>query len=175
MATQSSILGWRNPGTEEPGGVPQSRTWLTCLSSSSAMRSICDKFSEFPFIQECLNSPFIPKRYFHQVKVKVLVTQSCPTLFDTRLLYPWNSPGKNTGMGCHFLLQGIFPTSGWNPALPHCRQTLYWLSHQGSPSWSAVNSMDIEITVIEVHLYILSILRVSVRKYLLCRSHQNSL
>ena len=98
------------------------------------MRSICDKFSEFPFIQECLNFPFIPKRYFHQVKVKVLVTQSCPTLFDTRLLYPWNSPGKNTGMGCHFLLQGIFPTSGWNPALPHCRQTLYQLSRQGSPS-----------------------------------------
>ena len=36
-------------------------------------------------------------------------------------------------MGCHFLLQGIFPTQGWNPGLPHCRQTLCHLSHQGSP------------------------------------------
>ena len=36
-------------------------------------------------------------------------------------------------MGCHFLLQGIFPIHGSNPGLPHCRQILYWLSHQGSP------------------------------------------
>ena len=36
-------------------------------------------------------------------------------------------------MGCHFLLQGIFPTQESNPGLPHCRQTLYPLSHQGSP------------------------------------------
>ena len=35
-------------------------------------------------------------------------------------------------MDCHFLLQGIFPTQGSNPGLPHCRQTLYRLSHQGS-------------------------------------------
>ena len=40
-------------------------------------------------------------------------------------------PGKSTGVGC--LLQGIFPTQGSNPGLPHCRQTLYPLSHQGSP------------------------------------------
>jgi len=36
-------------------------------------------------------------------------------------------------MGCHFLLQGMFPTQGSNPGLSHCRQTLYHLSHQGSP------------------------------------------
>ena len=42
----------------------------------------------------------------------------------TRLLCPWDSPGKNTWVGCHFLLQGIFPTQGPNPGLPHCRQTL---------------------------------------------------
>ena len=53
-------------------------------------------------------------------------------LQPTRLLYPWDSPGKNTGVGCHFLLQQIFPTQGSNPGLPHCRQTLYHLSHQGS-------------------------------------------
>ena len=42
----------------------------------------------------------------------------------TRLLHPWDFPGKNTGMDCHFLLQEIFPTQGWNPGLPHCRQIL---------------------------------------------------
>ena len=45
-------------------------------------------------------------------------------LQPTRLLHPWDSPGKNTGVGCHFLLQGIFPTQGSNPGLPHWRQTL---------------------------------------------------
>ena len=53
----------------------------------------------------------------------------------TRLRCPWDFPGKNTGVGCHFLLQGIFPTQGSNLGLLHCRQTLYCLSHQGSPSW----------------------------------------
>ena len=48
-----------------------------------------------------------------------------------RLLCPWDSPGKDTGVGCHALLQGIFPTQGSNPGLPHCRQILYHLSHQG--------------------------------------------
>ena len=48
-------------------------------------------------------------------------------------LCPWDSPGKNTGVGCHALLQGIFSTQGSNPSLPHCRQILYHLSHQGSP------------------------------------------
>ena len=44
-----------------------------------------------------------------------------------------DSPGKNTGVGCHALLQGIFPNQGSNPGLPHYRQILYHLSHQGSP------------------------------------------
>ena len=46
-------------------------------------------------------------------------------------LCPWDSPGKNTGVGCHFLLQGLFLTQGWNPGLLHCRHTLYHLSHKG--------------------------------------------
>ena len=56
-------------------------------------------------------------------------------LWPTRLFCAWDSPGKNTAMGCHFLLQRIFPTQGSNPSLPHCRQTLYRLSHQGSPDY----------------------------------------
>ena len=67
------------------------------------------------------------------------VAQSCPTLCDPMdCSLPGSSvrgnfPGKSTGVGCNFLLQGVFPTQGLNPALPHCRQTLYQLSHQGSP------------------------------------------
>ena len=49
-------------------------------------------------------------------------------LQPTRLLCPWNSPGKNTGVGCHFLLHGIFLTQGSNQGLLHCRQILYRLS-----------------------------------------------
>ena len=65
------------------------------------------------------------------------VAQSCPTLCDPMdCSLPSFSvhgifPGKNTGMGCHFLLQEIFPTQGLNPSLLHCRQALYCLSHQG--------------------------------------------
>ena len=54
-------------------------------------------------------------------------------LQPTRLLCLWNSPVKNTGVSCHFLLQGIFPTQGLNWGLPLYRQTPYQLSHQGSP------------------------------------------
>ena len=65
------------------------------------------------------------------------VAQLCPTLCDPidciRLLHPWDFPGKSAGVDCHFLLQGIFPTQESNPGLPHCRQMLYRLSHQGSP------------------------------------------
>ena len=53
-------------------------------------------------------------------------------LSPTRLLHPWNSPGRNTGGGCHFLLWEIFPTQGLNPDLLYCKQILYHLSHQGS-------------------------------------------
>ena len=49
------------------------------------------------------------------------------------LYSPWNSPGQNTGVGSLSFLQGIFPTQGSNPAVPHCRWILYQLSHKGSP------------------------------------------
>ena len=52
-------------------------------------------------------------------------------LRHARLLCLWRSPGQNTGVDCHFLLQGILPTQGSNLGLPHCRQALYCLSHLG--------------------------------------------
>ena len=54
------------------------------------------------------------------------------TVACTRLLHPWDFLGKSTGVGCHLLLQGIFPTQRLNPGLLHCRQTPRHLSHQGS-------------------------------------------
>ena len=71
--------------------------------------------------------------------VLCLVAQSWPALWDPiecRLpgsSVHGNSLGKNTGVGCHALLRGIYPTQGLNPGLLHCRQILYTLSHQGSP------------------------------------------
>ena len=53
---------------------------------------------------------------------------------STRTLWPWDFPDKDTGAGCHFLLQGIFSTQELNPRLPHCRHILHCLSHQGSPT-----------------------------------------
>ena len=65
---------------------------------------------------------------------------SCVQLFCDPVTYSLpgstvhgDSAGKNTGVGCHALLQGIFPTQGSNPGLLHCRQTVYHLNHQGSP------------------------------------------
>ena len=57
-------------------------------------------------------------------------------LQPSRLLGPWDSPGKNTGVGRHALLQGIFPTQALNVGLPQCRQILYGLSRQGNPPGS---------------------------------------
>ena len=51
-------------------------------------------------------------------------------LYPVRLLCPWNSPGKKTGVGCYSLLPRILPNQGSNPSLLHCRQILYHLTHQ---------------------------------------------
>ena len=77
-----------------------------------------------------------------------LVTQSCLTLCDPMdfslpcsSIYRY-SPGKNTGVGCHTFLQGILPTQGSNSGLPHYRQILYCLSHEGSPGWGHGNPLQ---------------------------------
>ena len=64
-------------------------------------------------------------------------SESCPVVSDSLwphgLYSPWHSLGLNTGVGSLSLLQGIFPTQGSNPGLPHCRWILYQMSHRGSP------------------------------------------
>ena len=78
-----------------------------------------------------------------------LATQSCPTLCDPiDCSLPGSSvhgifPGKNTGVGCHYLLQEIFPNQGSNPGLLHCRRILYQLSHglASNPSSPPIRSI----------------------------------
>ena len=76
--------------------------------------------------------------------VNYIITQAHESVRESRavmseflrphgLYSPWNSLGQNIGVSSLSLLQGIFPTQGSKPGLPHCRQILYWLSHQGSP------------------------------------------
>ena len=78
-----------------------------------------------------------------------LVTQSRPTLCNLMDCSPpgssvhRSSPGKNTAVSCHALLQGIFLTQGLNPGLPHCRRILYRLSHTGSP----INEIEAKKTI----------------------------
>ena len=94
-----------------------------------------------------LTSPALASRFFTtsaiwEAQVYIASISVCwsQSLSHVRLFgTPWksslsgsfihgNSPGKNTGVGCHALLQGIFLTQGSNPGLPHCRQILYCLS-----------------------------------------------
>ena len=88
--------------------------------------------------------------------ISILVFLSDIWLFcnpmNSRLLYPWDFSGKNTGVGCHSLLQGIFLIQGSNLGLMHCRQILYCLSCQGNLcmynwivllyTWNWLNSVD---------------------------------
>ena len=126
MATHSSALAWRIPGMGEPGWLPsmglQSQTRLKRLSSSSS--------STFLFMDEqwyvvcTYHSLFIHWfELFLPLKVKVLVAQSFPTLCDHMDCSPpgssiHNSPGKNTGVGCHFLTPGDLPNPGTEPRSP---------------------------------------------------------
>ena len=92
-----------------------------------------------------------------------LVSQSWPTLCEPMDYSPpgssvhADSPGNNTGDSCHALLQGIFPTQGSNPGLPHCRQIICLLSHQGSPIIFSVNKplLLVRKTLLTVRLWAL--------------------
>ena len=94
-----------------------------------------------------------------RVVVAVLVAKSSPALlWPIRLLCPRNSPGKNTGVSCHFLLWGIFLTQGLNLCLLHCRQILYhWATRKSSPgllheskSQMAACTMNIKLGILIV-------------------------
>ena len=95
---------------------------------------------------EYKGSSLLEPGFWARFAVLCSVAQSCPTfvtpmgcsLPGSSVL--GDSPGKNTGVGCHALLWGLFPTQGLNPGLLHYRQILYHMSHQRSPrilEWAA--------------------------------------
>ena len=89
---------------------------------------------------------------FFQLKSKFLEVQDQVLnvhISHQDLYSPWNSLGQKTGMGSCSLLQGIFPTQGLNPGLPHCRQILYKLNYQGSPRLK----MQVNYTFLEFLAY----------------------
>ena len=85
-----------------------------------------------------LNNNLLKERVSHSVVSDSLQPHG---LQPARLLCPWNFPGKNTEVGCHSLLQGIFPSQGLDPDLLHCRQILCHPSHHRSH----INFIDISI------------------------------
>ena len=99
-------------------------SWL-CCSSSEVMHSFQPQG-----LCTC-GSSFLPARVSHCLvnSCCYLVTKSCPPVCDSMdcsppgFSAPWDSSGKNTGVDCHFLLQGIFPTQGSNLSLLHL---LHW-------------------------------------------------
>ena len=87
-------------------------------------RSIYEKTS--PESGQRGNLPQQNKAHKWQSERKVKVNSVVSDSLQPHGLYsPWNSPGQNTGVGSLALLQGSFPTQGWNPGLPHCRWILY--------------------------------------------------
>ena len=103
------------------------------------------------FSISCSHTPSVMEgtpEAFHLEMCCCLITKSCLTLLQPHgllgFLCPWDFPGKNTGVGCHFLFQGIFPTQGLHLGLLHL---LHWqvdsfpLSHLGN-SFRNCNLMD---------------------------------
>ena len=122
MATNSSILAWRVPGTEEPGALPSTGSpgaghdWSDLAAATACMWG-AQSLSFTACVLSC--SVVSNSMWPHGLK-------------PTRLLCPWNFPGKNTGVVCHFPLQGIFLTQGLNlcalswqtDSLPRCHNAL---------------------------------------------------
>ena len=94
------------------------------------------KFSSY--VHTCLGVCYLPWRLrahtLFPFRRKACESRSVmsDSLWTHGLYSPWNSPGQNTGVGSLSVLQGIFPTQGLNPGVPHCRWMLYQLSHRGS-------------------------------------------
>ena len=109
--------------------------WLTSSIWRSVLSLLAASLSQIIYL--------IPRSLF------VVVAKLCPTLlrphglWPVRLFCPWDFLGKNTGVSCHFLLQGIFPTQGSNLnllCLLHCRQILYHRATREAPKVTSVQS-----------------------------------
>ena len=117
MATHSSILTWRFPWTEDPGRLQsmdhKSRTLLKRLSITQ------HKAKRIYFFKASDTADAAVQLLSH---VRLFATSRTVACW---VLCPWDFPGENTGVGCHFLLQGIFLTQGLNLGLLHWQGILY--------------------------------------------------
>ena len=121
------------------GKVAMKETWI-----SELMISYCAGIS--PFHIDCRKDNLIDV-YVIYVSCSVVSDSLWPhRLYPARLLCPRDFPGKNTGMGCHSLLQKIFPTQGSNLRLLHCRQTFYHLNHKTKNKISILKYHQITLT-----------------------------
>ena len=122
--------------------VPREGTFVSCLAGGFFVTeppgNTCHTHVYCTYIHAYTH---ICKTYVY-VCVCMLSHFSCVQLFVTYalwlaiLLCPWNSPGKNTGVDCHALLQGIFPTQGLNLHLLNCRWSFYCWDTGEAPNWS---------------------------------------
>ena len=156
MATNSRILAWWISRTEETGrlqskGSQKVRHDWDTKSGSDPFTALLENLKQFLKIILVLSEPSLwmdPMQVRSEsVSPSVMSDSLRPHgRQPTRLFCPWHSPGKNTGVGCHSLLQGIFLTQGSNMGLLHCRQVIYQLSHQGSPGsawgWNVISNLS---------------------------------
>ena len=148
MAIHSSILAWRIPWTEEPSGVQSigsqrvGHDWRNRASTHiyTYIHTCIYTYYMYTHIYVYTHTSYMYMHthicvYTHK-RVCTLSRFSGVQVFRTLWTVARHAPlfmdypGKNTGVGCHALLQGIFPTQGWNPDLLHCRQILYHLNHR---------------------------------------------
>ena len=114
MAAHSSILAWRITGTADPGGLPSmgshrvGNDWSDLAAAAAINIILCVQTNDLRH----------PIAVCHVLNCFSVSNSMRPYgLYSPRLLSPWDSPGKNTGVGCHSLLQRIFPTQGSNACL----------------------------------------------------------
>ena len=121
MATHSSILAWRIPGMGAPGGLPSLGSHRVGHDWSDLAAAAANSILFFKAVS-CISL----------FKISMCCELSCfshvwhfatPWTIAHQALLPWDSLGKNTGVDCHGLLQGIFPTQGLNP---HLFCLLHW-------------------------------------------------
>ena len=128
-----------------------SHVWLFATPWTVATRFLClwdfPSLGDLPVpgiepmsvVWQADSSPLSHLGSLYYLLVLCLIAQSCLILCDPMdcslpsSSVPGVSPGKNSGVGCHALLQEMFPTQGLNPGLLHCMWILYHLSHQGIP------------------------------------------
>ena len=110
--------------------ITDGQTFSECYSNGWILKYCVHFVLILPAFCVGVECPFPPM--LNYVSHSVMSNSLWPhRLWSTR--NPWNSPGKNTGVGSYSLLQGIFQTQGSNLGLLHCRWILYHLSYQGSP------------------------------------------